>query len=136
MNTYPSTDALDREVSFNLQFHRGLGKAIPRWELVKKVFGEDSVNDETMHDDNPSDRQVRKSIERLRRSGQHICNLGNGVGYFVADNRDEYERFKRYYLGASFEKFESVRSMDASADNRWGKVPKHQDPLPLFQTGG
>lgn len=139
MNTYASTDEIDRQVLFQLNFHHGKDRAIPRWDLVRKVFGEDAVTGETMNDDNPSDRATRNSIERLRHKGNHICNLGDGKGYFIASTRAEYEQFKKYYLGASWNKFENVNHMDISADTRWGKVPKTPDPLPfdvLLKSGG
>lgn len=121
---YSSLDSLDNEVLFVLGMRKGEGRAIPRWELVVRIYGEDVVTEETRNDDNLYDRAVRKSIERLRQNGHHICNRGNGAGYYIADSREEYEKFKEYYLGPAYPKFQAVKVMDAEAERRWGKQPK------------
>lgn len=69
-------------------------------------------------------RGENNAIQRLRESGQLICNRGNGAGYYIADGRDEYERFKEYYLGPAYPKFIAAKKMDEAADARWGKQAK------------
>ena len=91
---------------------------------MRRIYGDDAVSDETENDENLYDRAVRKSIERLRQAGQHICNRGNGAGYYIADSREEYERFKEYYLGPAYPKFMAAKKMDEAADARWGKPIK------------
>ena len=127
---YKSIEELDGYVLFVLNMHRGEQNAITRWALVKRIYGEGAADEDTQNDDNLYDRAVRKSIERLRQQGQHICNRGNGAGYYVAATREEYERFKQYYLGPSYPKFQAVQVMDAAADARWGKL---QRPAPQGQ---
>lgn len=129
---YATIEGLDSAVIFQLQFHRGKVNAVPRWDLVRRLFGDDATTIAEMSDDNPYDRHVRKSIERLRKQGHHIGNDGSGNGYYICMNRAEYEAWKKYYLGSSYEKWIVVHATDESADQRWGKVPKTADPLPLF----
>lgn len=124
LRSYENREGLDREVLFVLNFHKGEKNAVGRWELVRRVYGDEAVSEETMSDGNKYDRAVRMSIERLRHDGNHICNRGNGNGYYIADSRDEYKQFVRYYLGPSYPKFENVKAMDAAADARWGREPK------------
>lgn len=121
---YETLNQLDSEVLFVMMMHRGERNAIQRWSLVKRIYGDDAVSDESQNDENLYDRAVRKSIERLRQAGQHICNRGNGAGYYIADSREEYERFKQYYLGPAYPKFMAAKVMDEAADARWGKQPK------------
>lgn len=123
-NEYLSIESLDSEVLFVMSFRMGEKNAITRWALVKRIYGEDAVSDETQNDDNLYDRAVRKSIERLRQHGHHICNRGNGAGYYIADSREEYEKFKEYYLGPAYPKFQAVKVMDVEAEKRWGKKEK------------
>lgn len=122
---YSNTIELDRVVLHFINMHRGRENAINRWVLVERVFGAGAAAQPLRNNNNIWDRQVRDSIERLRESGQHICNLGDG--YFMAITRDEYEKFKASYLSAAYRKLEITRMMDESADERWGKVP-HEAP--------
>lgn len=120
---YETLNQLDAEVLFVLMMHRGENNAIQRWSLIKRIYGDDVETDE-IDNNNLYDRAVRNSIQRLRESGQHICNRGNGAGYYIADSRDEYERFKEYYLGPAYPKFIAAKKMDEAADARWGKQAK------------
>ena len=114
---------VDSRVLDILDRRRGKGQAIPRWDLVEAVFGV-KVPAEEQNDNNRRDRQVRDSIERWRKQGRHLCNVGNGQGYYTAATQDEYEEFRRYYLGAAYKKLESVKAMDETADMEWGKSVK------------
>ena len=133
--TYPTEEALKRELIFVLYQHKGHANAIDRWSLVRRMFGDEAVpsaSEET--DSNPCDRRVRETIEELRNPPHlhFICNLGEGSGYFIAKDRAEFEKWKQYYLGASYKKFITMRALDPKADETWGRVPKQPDPLPLF----
>lgn len=134
VRVYVSEKALDDEVLFLLYQHIGRVNAVDRWTLVRKVYGDEaamSKEDET--DGNTFDRNVRDSIERWRPQGHFICNMGDGKGYFIAKDRKEYEDWKKYYLGPSFPKFQTINKvLDPKADERWGKTPKNPDPLPLW----
>ena len=75
---YETLNQLDAEVLFVLMMHRGENNAIQRWSLIKRIYGDDVETDE-IDNNNLYDRAVRNSIQRLRESGQHICNRGNGA---------------------------------------------------------
>ena len=105
------------------------------WSVVVRDADEEparliSAALETMrNDENPYDRQVRDSIERHRAKGRHYCNVGDGKGYFIANTRQEFEQFKRYYLGAAVRKMQNMSAMDDTADERWGRMPRKTSPL-------
>ena len=133
---YTSEVALDNEVLFILGMYQGEENGIDRWSFVGKVFGSDVVAVPTQNDDNVYDRQARDAIERLRAKGHFICNRGNGKGYFMAKTREEYEQWKRYYLGAALRKLQVISTMDDKADQRWGKVQKSQPVGQVSMFGG
>lgn len=133
IKTYHSEKALDAQVLFLLYQHKGKDNAINRWQLVRSVFGDEAVPASAdQSDGNLYDRQVRERIERWRPQGHFICNRGDGKGYYIATSRPEYEEWKKYYLGPSYTKFTTTSRLDELADEKWGKVPKVADPLPLF----
>lgn len=134
ITTYSSTEAFQRELLFVIYQHKGRENTIDRWSLVRRLFGAESVPAGEESDSNPYDRRVRDNIEILRKPPhQHlICNMGDGSGYFIARTRAEYDAWKKYYLGSTYEKWVVVNGLDAVADETWGKVPKEPDPLPLF----
>lgn len=137
MTTIYSSDVeLDSQVRFVLNMHEGEANGIDRWSLVAKIFGDDAVTVPTQNDDNTYDRQVRNSVERLRAKGVFICNRGNSAGYYIAKTRDEYEQWKRYYLGAALRKLQVISTMDDKADQRWGKVQKAQPVGQASMFGG
>jgi hypothetical protein len=124
---YESDLELDREVLFLLHQRKGKANAVPRWDFVGMVFGADVVIEPLRVNNNEYDRAVRKSIERWRSQGQHICNSGNG--YFVANTRAEYEDFIESYISAAKRAFEIKSMMDTTADKRWGAKPKNVSPM-------
>lgn len=130
---YKSLEELDSEVIFVLGFRMGQDNPIGRWDLVKRIYGEDAVTEETKNDSNPYDRAVRSSIQRLRKKGKHICSKSNGKGYYMAKTREEYKDFKSSYLGTNYEKFEIIHAMDEMADLEWGPEPKEPKPTPEGQ---
>lgn len=122
---YSSDFSLQNEIVFILNMHQGKDNPIPRWDLVRRVFGEDAVDMYGENDGNTFDRRVRDAIEYLRIfKGMHICNLGSGKGYFIAATREEYKQFKAYYLGPAYKKYQAVATMDSFADMKWGKEVK------------
>ncbi len=134
--TYTSDSDLDGYVKYVLGMHEGEDCGIDRWDLVVKVFGEDAAILPTQNDDNTYDRQVRNSVERLRARGVFICNRGNSAGYYLAKTREEYEAWKKYYLGAALRKLQVISTMDDQADLRWGKVQKEQPMGQVSMFGG
>lgn len=134
--TYTSDVELDGQVKFVLGMHQGEENGIDRWSLVGKIFGEDAVSLPTQNDDNTYDRQVRNSVERLRAKGNFICNRGNSSGYYIARTRDEYEQWKKYYLGAALRKLQVISTMDDKADMIWGKPQKEAPVGQVSMFGG
>ena len=128
MKTYDSEIQLDNAVIYYINQHHGKDNAIARRELVRLVYGDEAAGNQD--NNNMEDRHTRESIERWREKGMHICNMGNG--YFMANSREEYEAFKRFYLGASYRKFDIIGGMDKAAESKWGKEPK---PAPAGQAG-
>ena len=131
---YSSTLELDRTVLHFVNMFRGSENTINRWALVERVFGFEAAAQPVRNNNNIWDRQVRESVERLRESGQHICNLGEG--YFMAISRDEYQKFKASYLSAAYRKMEIASKMDETADQRWGKQTRQADPMQAVLFGG
>lgn len=121
---YSSLEELHSEVLFVLGFRKGQENPIGRWDLVRRIYGEEAVTEETKNDTNPYDRAVRNAIQYLRKRGNHICSKSNGKGYYMAKTREEYEDFKLSYLGTNFEKFNIISAMDQNADEIWGKQAK------------
>jgi len=129
---YENEIQLDAEVAFILRQHMGMNNAIPRWDLVARVFGESAAV--VRDNDNQYDRKVRESIERHREKGRHFCNVGSG--YFVATSREEYEQFKKYYLGAAYRKLQITAVMDDKADETWGMQPRQVSQMQPSLFGG
>lgn len=122
---YGSTRDVQLAVKDALNFHRGRLRAIKRWDLVRLIFGDEAVTPDSENDDNPFDRKVRDAIETLRIEERlHICNMGDGKGYFLAATREEWEAFKEYYLGPQKKKYLTVKVLDERADEYWGKQAK------------
>lgn len=103
-------DQLDANVLYFLKKHRGKANPIGRWELVAKIYGPEAALPED--DSNRADREIRESVKRLRRAGVLICDMGDGRGRFLADNKAEYDAFRTYFGAAAFEKMETLRAMD------------------------
>ena len=70
-----SEQQLDAEVLFQLKQHRGRNNPIGRWQLVAKIYGPEAMHPQ--NDDNMADRQIRESVERLRKSGALICDMAD-----------------------------------------------------------
>lgn len=116
-NTFISDDELDHEVLYVINMHRGQQNAISRWEMVEKVFGRDAAL--VRSDGNTQDRQLRRSIERLRKQGHIISNLGEGSGYFLATTPEEYQAFRSAYGAHAFPIMETIKEMDKAAREQW-----------------
>jgi len=79
-----------------LRGHRGQRQAIRRGELVQIMRAELPQ----LRDVSPktADRRVRDAIaEAAARGGEAalVCNLGNGLGYFIAQEESEVEAYNR-----------------------------------------
>lgn len=111
-------EQLDSEVLFQLKQHRGSKHPIGRWELVAKIYG--PVSPQAQNDNNPHDRHIRQAVERLRKRGVLICDMGNGQGRYLAESLEEYQAFRLKYSSRAYEILETLREMDKAADTAWG----------------
>lgn len=115
--TLPEKADICETIMAVLQFHVGQSQAINRWELVVKVFG--PGKDLPRTDANPFDRAVRKAIEHLRHTGEMICNLGDGSGFFLPASHEEYNAFRACYGSHAFPIMEAIHEMDRTANQTW-----------------
>lgn len=127
---YANEVALDQFVIYVLGHHRGREQSIGRWELVARVYGDESAEESVRNNNNRWDRAVRESIERWRSQGQHVCSQGGG--YYLAKTREEYDTWVETYVKPARRLYSNKEMMDQTADKQWGRKPK-ADPLPMFQ---
>ena len=116
--TFLSDDALDHEVLYQLMQHIGQQNAIERRTLMERVYGLGLTVPADL-DANIFDRQVRRSIERLRHQGHLIANMGNGDGYYVISKLEEYQAFRAMYVSHAVPIMEAARQMDREAERKW-----------------
>lgn len=114
-------DQLDKEVLYLLNRHIGKDNSIDRWLMVFDLFGE-RVAHEKQNDDHPLDRAIRASVNRLRKQGHLICDLGNGKGRYLAKDEKEFWEMYSYYATPLKERAEVLRSMKKSALQKWPNV--------------
>ena len=110
-------EELEKLLQSILASHVGEANAIARWDLVIKVFGQGADIPRT--DDNRADRAIRKAVEGLRNQGRIICNLGNGAGWFMPSNDEEYRAFRSSYGSHAFPIMANIRAMDETAREIW-----------------
>lgn len=67
----------------------------------------------------PADRQIREAVERLRKRGVLICDMGDGVGRYLAETFDEYQAFRNKYGSRAFAIMDTLREMDKSAEHEF-----------------
>lgn len=113
-------EQLDAEVLFVLKQHVGKKNPIGRWALVSKIFG--AVLPQFQNDSNVADRQVRESVNRLRKQGVLICDMGDGLGRYLAETLEEYQAFRLRYGSRAYEVLETLREMDKSAEREFGNA--------------
>lgn len=114
-------EKLDSEVLHVMKQHVGRKNPVGRWALVAKIYG--PVPQIAQNDNNMADRQIRQSVERLRKSGVLICDMGNGQGRYLAESLEEYQAFRLKYSSRAYEILETLREMDKAAEQEWS------DPL-------
>lgn len=113
MRTVLTDDQLDEVLKKLFHLHQGKANAIKRWDLVTKVFGAGADLPRT--DANSYDRQIRDSVERLRRHGVLILNLNDGRGRYLAANEGEYIEFRNVYVKQVKSIAAVLRTMDKQA---------------------
>lgn len=114
-------EQLDKFLLYVLGQHIGKEKAVERWTLVETVFGE-HVPAPFRNDDHPQDRDIRYAVSRLRKQGHLICDLGNGVGRYIAANEAEFWELYNYYIKPIKARAEVARAMKRAAEQRWPNV--------------
>ncbi|MDL1909731.1 hypothetical protein FBQ81_03405 [Chloroflexi bacterium CFX6] len=113
-------EQLDAEALHILKQHVGRKNPIGRWELVAKIFG--PVAPQYQNDSNVADRQVRDAVKRLRNQGVLICDMGDGLGRYLAETLEEYQAFRLRYGSRAYEVLETLREMDKSAEREFGNI--------------
>ena len=116
-------DQLDKEVLFQLKQHRGKAHPIGRWELVVKIYGLGA--DLPRSDENFADREIRYAVNRLRKSGVLICDMGDGLGRFLPESIEEYRAFRTKFVGRAYDVIETANAMDKAANEEF---PDGQQP--------
>jgi len=111
-----TSDQLDREVAYILKGHIGKDRPVDRWDFVRRIFGEGA--DLPRSDNNPQDRRIRDSVERLR-PDLLICDLADGKGRYLASTYAEYMEFRSKYISHALPIMETARKMDAAALRRF-----------------
>lgn len=108
-----SEDQLDAEVLFQLKRHLGKGHPIGRWELVEKIYG--ITASFPRNDGNVYDRKIREAVNRLRKQGVLICDMGDGAGRFLPESMDEYRAFRTKFTSFAYDIIETAKEMDKAA---------------------
>jgi hypothetical protein len=103
---------LDRAVLRVLRFHVGLDLAIgkPQFliDLARMGFGVD-------------ERQLRRQIQELRQAGHLICATSGVGGYYLANNREEYDAFSESeYRSKIVDMATTLQAMDQAALVKFG----------------
>ena len=60
-----------------------------------------------------SDRQVRRTIENIRKKGGRVCTSSRHFGYWIARNASDYAMVRADYLARIKSLSETVRAMDS-----------------------
>lgn len=113
-------EQLDRQVLHWIKQHVGRKNPIGRWELVAKIYGPVLPGDQ--NDNHAGDRHVRESVERLRKQGVLICDMGDGVGRYLPETVEEYRAFRAKYGSRAFAILDTVREMDKAAEQEWAEL--------------
>lgn len=66
-----------------------------------------------------TDRQVRKTIESLRKKGERICSSSHEKGYWYAKTDKEYQDFRTEYIAGAVKRFETVKAMDGKLGGQY-----------------
>lgn len=114
-------EELDKYLLYVMGQHIGKQNAVERWTLVETVFGE-HVATPFRNDDHPQDRDIRYAVSRLRKAGHLICDLGNGVGRYIAANEAEFWELYNYYVKPIKARAEVARAMKQAAEQKWPNV--------------
>ena len=73
------------------------------------------------NDNHHGDRHIRESVERLRKQGVLICDMGDGVGRYLPETVEEYRAFRAKYSSRAFAIIDTVREMDEAAKSEWSE---------------
>ncbi len=103
---------LDRALLRIISMHQGLDQAIGKPALLADLgrmgFG---VNE----------RQVRRTIQELRKAGHLICSSSGEGGYYLAASLDEYATFaEAEYRSKIVDMSKTLAAMDQAAQKEFG----------------
>lgn len=122
----PSTEQvlLDDKVLTAIWSHRGKENRIGRAELVQEVFGVKVSNAQLAN--NRMDRQIRESIERLRRKYVIISSSGLN-GYWFPETEAEAQAFITETENRAMKLLQITRTMRSNVEAQF--QPKLQETL-------
>ena len=106
-------EGLDKLILELLMWRRGENNAIARGELLAACQGKQACGDS----------QLRLAIQSLRAQGNLICNNMNGDGYYLPENKEEYDRFIVQYVSKAATVMEIAKRMNKTAASRWDYNP-------------
>lgn len=113
-----TNEQLDRDLLHILLAHQGKAQRIDRWDLVEQVF-DVIVPEIERNDGNPLDREIRYAVQRLRKDGHLICDMGDGGGRWMANTEQEFWEFYSYYISPIRTRREIAEALKSAAKKRW-----------------
>lgn len=96
-------EGLDKLVLGILVNRKGKDRAIAKYLIQSRVISHQGFED-------VDERQIRLSVENMRRQGLRICSDVNG--YYLANTEQEYQEFAAIYGKAARSIFKTIRAMD------------------------
>lgn len=64
-----------------------------------------------------TDRRVRRLINELRKEGYPIVNFGDGRGYFITNDSNEFDSWKRMFLSRAYDEIKTAHIMERNFNN-------------------
>ena len=75
-----------------------------------------------------SEREVRRTVEELRRSGVRIVSTSHTRGYWLAGSASEYARLRADYMSRAMNILRTVKAMDSALPGQMSiEIPEGRD---------
>jgi hypothetical protein len=101
-----------------LSFHVGKGNTIHRADMVDEL---EKLGFGTLLQRITFDRHVRAAIAELRKRGELVCSSSGDGGYYLAQERAEYDEFSQVeYRAKIIDMSQTLLAMDQGAARRFG----------------
>lgn len=113
-----SQEDLDGQVLSALFEHRGKSNRIGRRELVNQIYKLNLTKEDNIANLH-ADRQVRESIERLRKTHIILSSSGNG-GYWMPESAAEVERYSAEIVSRARKLEQQSRRLLRMAEENFG----------------